>query len=148
MFSIITCVVISITSFSTTKKPTKNRKKTEPNCGNTTLVIVREPLDFIAMCICLVVFFFDLFVILPLNELRSPRCSLGSLPHSRSPPRIPLGLNLPYSKLHESRDSSSLQFIPVTTRKIRGYFALKILYLHMALNRSEVEALAFLKPSQ
>ena len=32
MFSIITCVVISITAFSTTKKPMKNRKKnrTEP----------------------------------------------------------------------------------------------------------------------
>ena len=35
MFHIIICVVISITAFSTTKKPMKNRKKTEPNLGNT-----------------------------------------------------------------------------------------------------------------
>jgi hypothetical protein len=35
MFSIITCVVITITAFSITKKPMKNRKKTEPNRGNT-----------------------------------------------------------------------------------------------------------------
>ena len=35
MSSIITCVVISITAFSTTKRPMKNRKKTEPNRGNT-----------------------------------------------------------------------------------------------------------------
>ena len=37
MFSIITCAVIFITAFSITKKPTKNRKKTKLNCGNTTL---------------------------------------------------------------------------------------------------------------
>ena len=35
MVPIITCVVILITAFSTTKKLMKNRKKTEPNRGNT-----------------------------------------------------------------------------------------------------------------
>ena len=38
MLENITCVVIFITAFSTTKKPTKNRKKTELNRDNTTSV--------------------------------------------------------------------------------------------------------------
>ena len=63
MLVTILCIVISITAFSVTKKPKKsrkkNRKKTEPNRGNT----ICESSNFIWCAICMTVIWFSCLVL-------------------------------------------------------------------------------------
>ena len=115
-------------------------------------VIVSEAFNFITVR----VFYYFLpfqrrFILLILpqsNQIRSLKPSLNSLPLSPLPTGSHSALTPPFNAFRKTRKVLSLLFIRRMTRQTQGGIALRMSYLHTALNRFEVEAPAFSKPSR
>ena len=107
-------------------------------------VVVSEPFDFPSVCAPI---FTSLCILIHPIAIRTQKRSSSSLQPSRSPIGSHSVSTLQLYASQDGQQNSPLMCMTLSTRRNQGSSTPKRSYLHMVRNRSEVEALACLRPS-